>query len=401
MTARHGVLRAGSTDPPPATSEFTALEGLLTAAADVAEAARPEQRLLWRCARVAPSPATLAEIRALGATLDADGWARVVARAEREGVENLLFTQIAAADLLPIMPTAVIERLRERWGAVTLLARRLELRLEQLLPELAAAGVAAIPLKGVGLARRAYGGSLSLRPVTDIDLRVRPSDAAAWRAVFPSAGFAPLAGRGDPLSGHALRFHETQFVSVNGLRLEAHLSLCRLPAYRRAFAEAAIWRRAQPTTIHGVAALGLALEDELRYLSLHYAALHHASRLIWLVDVAELLRTRGNEVVWERLVEETIAWRCAAPLAITLQRAAALLDAPAPPWALERLTSAALTRPERRAWLAGQAPMSDWRRFLAQTLALETTTQRLLLLRSGGASLAKRLRQRRQPTNRL
>ena len=45
--------------------------------------------------------------------------------------------------------------------------------------------------------------------------------------------------------------------------------------------------------------------------------------------------------------------------------------------------------------------MSDWRRFLAQTLALETTTQRLLLLRSGGASLAKRLRQRRQPTNRL
>lgn len=354
-----------------------------------------EQRLLWRCARVAPSAATLAEIRALGDTLDADGWERLATQAHSDGVENLLFTQVAAAGLLPALPASVVERLRERYGAVTLLARKLELRLERLLPQLAAAGVAVIPLKGVGLARRAYGDDLRLRPVTDIDLLVRRAEAARWREAFQTAGFAPLARRGDPLGGHALRFHEAQFLSADGLLLEAHLSLCRLPAYRRAFADDAIWSRAQPTTLRGVATLTLALEDELRYLSLHYAALHGANRLIWLVDVAELLRLRGGEVEWERLVDESIAWRVAAPLAITLRRAATLLDAPAPPWALAKLRAAALTRPERQAWRAAQAPMANPRRFLAQTQALDSPLERLLLLRSGAASLTRRLRAQR------
>lgn len=355
------------------------------------DGATVEQRLLWRCARVAPTAATLAEIRALGDTLDAAGWERLAAQAHRDGVENLLFTQVAAAGLLPALPAPVVERLRERFRANVVQARTLELRLERLLPQLAAAGVAVIPLKGVGLARRAYGGDLRLRPVTDIDLLAHPAEFARWAAVAQAAGFAPLARRGDPLGGHALRFREAQFLSADGLLLEAHLALCRLPAYRRAFADAAIWRRAQPTTLHGVATLTLALEDELRYLSLHYAALHGASRLIWLVDVAELLRAHGAEVDWERLVNETIAWRAAAPLAITLQRAATLLDAPAPPWALGRLRAAAQTRQERQAWRATQIAMADPRRFLAQTRALDRPVERLLLLRSGGAALMRRL----------
>ena len=349
-----------------------------------------EERLLWLGARVALTDAALAEVRRLGATLDAAGWARLAALAERNGVENLLFTHIMAAGLGPSLPQRVALRLRERFCAVTLTARRLERRLEALLPLLEANGAAAITLKGASLARRCYGG-VTLRPTTDIDVLLRPEDTPRWGAALRAAGFAPVAGRGDPLSGHALRFRELQFRDASGLLAEAHLTLCRHPSYQRAFPLARIWANAQPITINGVHSLSLALDDELRFLSLHYAVQHEASRLIWLVDVAELLRARGADLPWERLVDETIALGIAGPVAVTLLRAHALLDAPMPVWARERLRAAAMTASEQRAWAEAHTRMDDWRRFLAQTRALDTAGEQLRLLSSGGASLSRRI----------
>lgn len=369
-------------------------DALATLLEPTRDGASAEQRLLWRCSRVTLSDDALSDVRQLGAQLDADGWARAVTLAERDGVENLLFTHISAAGLAATLPAAVTLRLRERYGAITLHARRLERRLEALLALLAAEAAPAISLKGVGLARRAYGGAITLRPVTDIDLLVRREDEARWSAAFRAAGFAAVAGRGDAMSPHALRFHELQFRDGRGLLLEAHTSLCRTPSYRRVFPQAEMWARARPSTILGAPTLILAPEDELRYLSLHYAALHRASRLIWLVDVAELVRAQGAAWSWERFVRETVTRGGAAPVAITLARAATLLDAPVPRWVIERLTTAAQTRAERQAWAAAEAPMDDWRRFLAQTLTLDTAAGRLRLLRSGGVALSRRVRAR-------
>lgn len=351
-------------------------------------AASVEERLLWRCGRVAPPADALAEIQRLGARLDAAGWERVVTLALRNGMENLLFTHIIAAGLGPSLPEPMTRRLRERFGARTLLARRLELRQDALLAQLASVGATAIPLKGPRLARRYYGG-VTLRPVHDIDLLVHAEDAPRWTEAFRATGFLPMNSRGELMGGHALRFRELQFFDASGLHIEAHLALCRLPAYHQAFRQ--VWSRAQPMTVNGVTALSLAPDDELRYLCMHYAAQHQGSRLIWLVDVAELLWARGDGLDWERLVEETLALRIAAPVAITLLRAQALLDAPVPRWAGERLRAAALTSPERRAWTDSQMRMTDWRRFLAQTLLLDGASERLRLLRSGGASLLRRL----------
>lgn len=374
-----------SANPPAVAPQALSLETLLTP--DPAEAS-VEQRLLWQCGRVAPSSDALAEIQRLGATLDAEGWERAVVLAQRNGMENLLFTHISAAGLGPSLPEPMARRLRERYGALLLLTRRLELRQDALLSALSSAGVAAIPLKGVRLARRYYGG-VALRPVNDIDLLVHAKDAPQWTEAFRVAGFLPVNSLGELRGGHALRFRELQFFDATGLHIEAHLALCRLPSYQEAFAQA--WASAQPLTMNGVTALSLAPDDELRYLCMHYAAQHQGSRLIWLVDISELLRARGADLDWERLVDETIARRFAAPVAITLLRARALLDAPVPPWAGERLRAAALTAPERRAWADSQLPMYRWRRFLAQTLLLDTTGERLRMLRSGGASLLRRL----------
>lgn len=361
------------------------LEALLTP--DLTQAS-VEERLLWRCGRVAPSSSALADIQRLGSTLDAAGWDRVAALAQRNGMENLLFTHVSAAGLGPSLPEPTALRLRERYGALTLLTRRLEQRQDALLAQLTSAGVAAIPLKGPRLARRFYGG-VTLRPVNDIDLLMHADDAPRWSEAFQAAGFQPINDLGDLKGGHALRFREALFFDASGLHVEAHLALCRLPAYHRAFDHA--WERARPVTVNGVTALGLDPDDELRYLCMHYAAQHHGSRLIWLVDVAEALRARGDRLDWERLVEETVALRIAAPVAITLLRAQALLDAPVPLGAGARLRAAALTAPERRAWADAQLRMTHWRRFLAQTMLLDNANERLRMLGSGGVSLLRRL----------
>ncbi len=353
--------------------------------------ASAEQRLLWLSARVTQPEATLAEIHRVGATLDADGWARVVGLAHQHGVENLLFTAITAAGLTTLAPREQIHALSERYRAVALQARRLEYRLETLLPLLAAADVPVIPLKGAGVARRYYG-DVTLRPVTDIDLLVHAKDTLRWDAAFRRVGFTPADGEGDLRSGHALRFREVRYRDANGMSLEAHLALCRHPAYQRAFPLPGIWARVRSTSLNGVPMLALAPEDELRFLSLHYTVQHRASRLIWLVDVAELLRTHASIIAWEPLVEQAIAYRFAAPLAMTLLPARTWLEAPVPEKVCAQLRAAAQTEAERRAWADSQAKMDTWRRFLAQRHTLNTMAERLGLLRSGGASVIRRVR---------
>lgn len=354
-------------------------------------AASVEQRLLWLSARVSLPDATLVAIRQASAALDADGWARVVALARQHGVENLLFTAISAAGVVTSAPGEQMRTLSERYRAVALQARRLDYRLETLLPLLAAADTPVIPLKGTGLARRYYGG-VTLRPVTDIDLLVHAKDALRWDAALRLAGCTPSNGGGDPHSGHALRFRELRYHDASGISLEAHLALCRHPAYQRAFPLPEIWERARSTVLNGVSMLTLAPEDELRFLSLHYTVQHRASRLIWLVDVAELLRIHGSAIAWEPLVEHALRNRFAAPLAMTLLPAQAWLDAPVPEDVCAQLHAAAQTAPERRAWADSQAKMDTVRRFLAQRHTLDTVTERLKLLRSGGASVMRRIR---------
>lgn len=354
-------------------------------------AASAEQRLLWLTARAPLPDATLAAIRHASASLDADGWARVVDLARQHGVDNLLFTAITSAGVAASAPGGQMRALSERYRTVALQARRLEYRLETLLPLLAAADVPVIPLKGSGLARRYYG-SVTLRPVTDIDLLVRAKDVLRWDAAFRLAGCTPSNGDGDPHSGHALRFRELRYRDASGISLEAHLALCRHPAYLRAFPLPEVWARARSTVINGVSMLTLAPEDELRFLSLHYTVQHRASRLLWLVDVAELLRTHGSAIAWEPFVEHALRNRFAAPLAMTLLPARTWLDAPVPEDVCAQLRAAAQTAPERRAWADSQAKMDTLRRFLAQRHTLDTVAERLGLLRSGGASVIRRIR---------
>jgi putative nucleotidyltransferase-like protein len=388
---RHNALGA---NVPPTRKSRLDLAGLLSPTQD---GAALEERLIWRCAHVTLTPAQLAEVAALGARLDEPAWERMVALAQANGVGNLLFTHIAAAGLLSRAPESVIARLRQRYGAVIVATRRMEVALARLLPQLYDAQGPVIIVKGITLSRRLYG-NIALRPISDIDMLARPERAPRWIAALRAAGFEPVAGKSQRLSKHVLRFREMQFQNASGQVVEMHVNVCRYPDYQRAFPAGEVWARARPLEGMNGHALSLASADELCFLCMHYAVQHQIGRLIWLVDVAEIVRRVPDEQSWDALVEDIIARGAAAPVAVTLAQARALLDAPMPINAWERLRSAALEPAERRAWASATRPMSGARWYLSQLRAVRTPMERATLLWNGGAALTRRLRRRQRPS---
>src|SRR5262249_46646985 len=149
--------------------------------------------------------------------------------------------------------------------------RRLQRELSTILAACAARQVEVLPFKGVALAARYYQ-ELALRPVGDLDLLVQRADVARCVEAIGAGGFRPVPGYGSPLDPQVLRFFVMQYAKERGPTVEVHLALCRLPPYHRGLAVTAVWRRAEVISLWGQPARYLAPQDELRYLSFHYAA---------------------------------------------------------------------------------------------------------------------------------
>ncbi len=383
-------LRLVSSAPPPQLDLATLLY-------PARESATLEEQVMWRCSRVALTPQDLSEVANLGARLDTAGWERMVARARMEGVANLVFTHAVEAGLLPRIHGEIVEQLRQDYGAVAVTTRRLEIALSRLLSRLQEVGAPVIIVKGLTLARRLYD-DIALRPISDIDLIVRLEDAPRWSEALRAAGFMAVAGKSQPLSKHVLRFREMQFSDARGRTIEMHVSVCRYPAYQRAFPAGEIWARAQALEgRENTYGLRLAPTDELCFLCMHYAVQHQIGRLIWLTDVAEIARRMPDSQPWDTVVDDVIARGVAAPVAVTLARAQILLDAPVPADALERLRVAALTPAARQAWASATRPMSGARWYLSQLAVVGAPMERAALLWNGAVALARRVRHGQRP----
>jgi hypothetical protein len=250
-----------------------------------------------------------------------------------------------------------------------------------------------MPLKGVTLAARYYP-EIALRPVSDIDLLVRRHQLNGCLRALRQVGFSPSPGHGRALNFKVLYNLELRYLKQDGLCVELHTGLARLPAYNAALSITRIWERAEPIQVGGWPARYLSPVDELRYLSLHYAVPHRAERMVWLVDIAELIRARAAEWDWEAFVGETVALGLAAPLAVALGRARELLGLDIPAEVTAGLTAAAATPRERRTWQAAHAPLSDAGRFGGHLRALRGPVEQLAFI-GGAATVAARKAHRR------
>lgn len=289
---------------------------------------RPEDELLIACARLSLPADVAARVREI-VSGDVD-WDHVVESARRNRVTAFLHRHLRD---LPI-PADAAERIRARLREDAHRALRLSGELRRLLDALAAGGIDALAYKGPALAVQTYG-DLSLRPYSDLDLLVRPSDAPQACAVLESLGYAPQLHL-SPAQDAFFRRVDGDYQHVHpqtGVLVELH---CRVSSERflMPLETEALMRRAVAVPLGGTEVRAPHPDDLLLILLIH-GAKHRWKRLEWVSAVAELLRAGRTDV--ESIVGRATDLHARRTALLGLGLARRLLDAPLPVSVIESI----------------------------------------------------------------
>jgi hypothetical protein len=189
-------------------------------------------------------------------------------------------------------------------------------------------GVEVVPYKGPFLAASLYR-NLALRPYGDLDLFIRRSDFQAAKELLVSLDYEPnyrLTARQEAVVLRSRRVYDMCH-RHRGTTLELHWSI--VPEYFSSTYEGEdLWARLIPMTLAGRTFRMFSPEDRLLILCLH-GAKHLWSRMIWICDIAELIRARP-EMSWTMTLERARAIGCERMVFLGIYLARELLGAPVP-----------------------------------------------------------------------
>ena len=309
---------------------------------------RPEQ-LVALAARSQLSEDEASALRTLGEALHETEWEAVRGLADAGYLTSLVFAQVAAVGLLPALPPTIHAAFSDHYRTSLLANLRIRTATERLLDQLDAAGIAAVPLKGVVLAERVYG-NIAWRYIRDIDLLAPQEDVGRVSALLQASGYVAEGKHDHAHAFGAITGAETKYERSDAPMIELHWGLSKRPSYRLGLAFKDVWARTVSVTWRGRSIRLLALHDELRFLAVHCTADHRVSQLNWLVDIAELLRKTPADWRWDDFVAETIVTGQATPVGLALAQCRAALGLAMPDDVLTELLRAALSPRERAAW---------------------------------------------------
>jgi hypothetical protein len=170
----------------------------------------------------------------------------------------------------------------------------------------------AIPYKGPALAQSLYR-DLALRSFSDLDFLISPADFEPAKQALAEIGYRPSADITPAVERFWLRRgYERSLDSAAGANL-VELQWALLPHfYAVDLPVGDLLARAGRTAVGGCEVPCLSPEDSLLVLCLH-AAKHLWTRLIWLADIAETLRSQSPA----QTIDHTLVFSRARHLGIT------------------------------------------------------------------------------------
>lgn len=224
-------------------------------------------------------------------------WDAVLRLADQHGTSSLLYQNLAG--LGDSVPSDVLGSLRQRYERNVHKSLFLARELIRILDCLDALGIEVIPYKGVVMAE-AYYGDMALRQSGDMDLFVRKRDVARIKCAVQDLGYTlrvpiPEDAEADYIaSGYECTFDS--FAGKNLLELQWAL---QPRFYAVDFDMDGLFERAVNGTVAGRAVRTPSPEDLLLVLSVH-AAKHVWGRLIWLCDIAQIVKRENLDWDWVR-----------------------------------------------------------------------------------------------------
>ncbi|NBB87797.1 MAG: hypothetical protein GVY12_16435 [Bacteroidetes bacterium] len=318
-------------------------------------------------------------------------WEEVLLLARHHSVMPLLYRTLRTVS--DQVPAEVLTALADDYHANAHFAMLLAQEARHLFDAFGAAGVEAVPFKGIVLAQWAYG-NLTYRTAGDLDILVAPDDFEAAEAVIRSLGYVPDANpTGWRKRWYVWSQHEFPYLKPDeGFKIDLHTALSARRFAQGATASA-LKARSTPVQVHRAMLPCLSAPDWLYVLTMH-ATKHRWESLKWICDVAEVFRAHANLPVDAILahVEQRGAGRMlrlgvllahgllAAPVPVPLLRAA---RADVRAQALAKAVVEELSTP-KNPW------HSEWRRFVFHVHVRDSIEAKLRYLSGSAAWYALR-----------
>jgi len=235
-------------------------------------------------------------------------WSSLSLRALKEGVEGLLYANFRLLQgEFPNLKQGV-ETLKPYYYASLLTGMKVWKELNEVLPPLLKKVHPLILLKGGALTPTLYKDS-ALRPMRDVDILVRPDDLLKVEKALADLGFTC-----HPRYPHIF--------SRKQLSIDLHqdlVNLSRISSRRYVFQIEydTLWKRAEPIYPLNSYLLTLSLHHQLITLSAHLVK-HSFERLIWAVDIKELIKSSRGGIDFPCLLEEAQRFNLLKPLLYTM-----------------------------------------------------------------------------------
>ena len=143
-----------------------------------------------------------------------------------------------------------------------------------------------------GFALRRYYPSGCVRPMSDIDLLIKPEDVLKSVEVLRREGYH-LSNEEDLKRQLAVHGELVWHNPENNLKVEVHWDFINAKSAKKAanFDSDLVFREVRELEIEGVKVNTLLPQLELAHLMIHHVLHHNFKRLLWLVDVLLVLRS--------------------------------------------------------------------------------------------------------------
>lgn len=258
-----------------------------------------------------PQPGELGRIRSLlGQKVD---WETVIRLSDEHGTSSLLCQNLARVD--DLVPSSVMAGLRERYQENVYKSLLLARELIRVLDRLDALGIEVIVYKGLVLSE-VYYGDLALRQSGDIDLFVHKQDVPRIQQAVNELGYTTRVPIPENAEEDYFEWgYECTFDTPAGKNLLELQWALQPRFYAVDFDMEGLFERAVNVSVAGRRLKTPSAEDLLLVLSVH-AAKHVWGRLIWLRDIAQVLKqeklnwswvqSRAREFGIERILHVTL-----------------------------------------------------------------------------------------------
>ena len=255
-------------------------------------------------------------------------WSKIIEISNRHQVLPFLYHNISRLGLQGISPPDIFAEMKNCYFSNMLRISMLEKEISRILELTNSKGITIIPFRGFSLSQTLYFNS-GLRIMVDIDILIKKDQLQEIRNILMYLGYKENAEETSKESYDKYR-HDIAFSKMlssnQNIVIEAHCALA--PARPYEIILPYLWRRAQERNLNNQKIFYLSLEDTFLSLVLHLRRHTRPRRLAlkFVVDIAELLNTNGENFDWSYIKESARNNHIITTVYLSLYLAKEILD---------------------------------------------------------------------------